>query len=280
MVLLFRLLVGSALYVTIILLAAPFPRAAALMLVFPSLNGLSFLFASPASFGPMGRSMLLMPTINGALCAVYVYGFLAFAPGLSPDLLAWLLLACVTVLWVVVTSWDVVQRGIERQRAYAIATTLIGLLLVATALQFTGNVSLPRHENGFWSTILAWKVAIKIGLFVLCLFIFLVCITYFRISDAYRGVLSGLPVVPFAGLLSVAGDPVVDVDVRLATLRSMGVAIGIAPAVATWFIYALPRRWRNDQQPGSMRRLRDLIVGWALCGLAIAAITVALERLS
>src|SRR3954469_19632023 len=101
---LLRLLVGTTLYVIIVLLAAPFPRAAAMMLVFPSLNGLSYLFAPPASLVPMGRSMLLMPTINGTLCIAYVVGFLALSRHISPDLLAWLLFAGIAVLWIVATS--------------------------------------------------------------------------------------------------------------------------------------------------------------------------------
>jgi hypothetical protein len=272
MLLLLRLLVGTGLYTIIVLLATPFPRAAAMMLVFPSLNGLSYLFAPPASLAPMGRSMLLMPTINGTLLTGYIVGFLALSRHIPADLLAWLLFAGVAVLWVIVTSWDAVRRGVEHQFVYSVAVTLAGLLLVVIFAQLVGTSPLPRTDPGFW------RIAIKIGLFIVCLFAFLVCTTYFNISDAYRGILSGLPLVPFAGLLSVAGDPSVDVEVRLATLRSMGLAIGLGPPVATWFIYAIPRRWKNDPHPGGLRRFRDLIIGWALCGLTIAAMTVALER--
>ena len=59
-------LLGTAVYTITIVLAAPFPRAAGMFLMFPALNGLAFFFSPPPAIAPMTASMLWMPVINGA----------------------------------------------------------------------------------------------------------------------------------------------------------------------------------------------------------------------
>ena len=59
-----RVAAGTAVYICLVVLAAPFPHAAGLMLTFPALNGLAFFFAEQPSIGPMARSMLWLPVIN------------------------------------------------------------------------------------------------------------------------------------------------------------------------------------------------------------------------
>jgi hypothetical protein len=283
----FRVLAGTALYVIIVVLAAPFPRAAGLMLVFPALNGLSFVFAERDSVAGMARSMYWMPVLNGALCAGYIVAFLMFADLLPPALLSWLMFAIVVVLWLGLASGKRIAEGIApaHQLAYAIAATLIGLALVAIASVIVarahGAPGVPSAMADGWSAEHAWGAVwanrMKIALFVLCLSGFLAVTTYLRISDARRGILAGIPIVPFAGLLSVAADAGTGMAERLQIIGRMGVTVWLGPAVAIWFIYGFSRFLDARTSPhatarDTMAKWSALVAGWGLCGVAIAAI--------
>jgi hypothetical protein len=58
------------------------------MLTFPALNGLAFFFAEQRSVGPMARSMLWLPVINGSLCAAFMIVFLSLLGEINKTVLA------------------------------------------------------------------------------------------------------------------------------------------------------------------------------------------------
>lgn len=287
---LFRVLIGTAVYVLILILAAPFPSAAGLMLVFPTLNGLGYVLCERGRVLAMAPSMLWMPVVNGALCAGYLLAFLALARFVPSALLAWGLLALAIVLFGVIVSQRRVQEGIapSRQLAFAMAATLIGIVLAAMAA-FLTEMHTPTNTAGDARDALAQLLSLrlatgatirngaKIALFVICLAAFLMVPRILPLSDQQRGILAGLPVVPLGGLLSIAGDTGIDLSTRLDIVRHMAASIWLGPAIAIWFVYAFPRALVR-LRPGGVRAFAALAVGWAVCGLAVAAATYALSQ--
>ncbi len=86
---LLRVIFGTAVFAAILWAAAPYPAAAGLMLTFPALNGLAFLFAGRDDITRLTGSMLWMPLLNGFLCAGYLSLFLYLAAPEYDRLLAW-----------------------------------------------------------------------------------------------------------------------------------------------------------------------------------------------
>ena len=70
-----KVLLGTVLYVAVLWEARRNPRAAGMMLTFPTLNGIGMLMAQPAALGPIVGSMLLMPIVNALFCAIYLAAF-------------------------------------------------------------------------------------------------------------------------------------------------------------------------------------------------------------
>src|SRR5262249_25084961 len=154
-----RIVAGTAVYVAIVVLAAPLPAAAGLMLTFPALNGLFFFFSGDARASSIAGSMLWMPVINGALCGGYILLFAALARTGSAVLVAWCLLLVVVVMWYGSGPRRRVRAGIarERQLTYAVAATLVGALLVvvagAAARTASGSMAVPdaaAADGGRW----------------------------------------------------------------------------------------------------------------------------------
>ena len=199
-----RVAAGTAVYIFLVVLAAPFPHAAGLMLTFPALNGLAFFFAEQASIGPMARSMLWLPVINGSLCAAFMIVFLSLLGDVNETVLAGSLAVAVVGAWISIAFRPQVIAGIpeRRQLAYAIICTLAGLLLVGLAHVLLPEVHFGAADSGIFSwqsvdrTILSSKL--KIVLFALALALFLGATAHRRVPDGVRGVLAGLPLVPFA----------------------------------------------------------------------------------
>ncbi len=286
-----RVVAGTIVYVIIVVLAAPFPGAAGLMLTFPALNGLSFFYEGRERAPAMAKSMLWMPVLNGALCAGYIVAFLGLARVVAPNVLAWLLFAAVIALWVGLVFRKTVDDGIapQHQIKYGIASTIVGVLLVALALCVASYLHSPRMiaapEREFFSSTyisdIVWSNRRRVGLFALCLAVFLVATAYSNISDAKRGILAGLPLVPFGGLLSVASDDELDIVRRLDILASMGVSVWLSPAAPIWFVYGYSRylearRPSDGTARDALMRFSVLLLGWLLCGAAICAITLAI----
>ncbi len=287
-----RVLVGTAVYATIVVLAAPFPDAAGLMLIFPALNGLGLFFARQTSIGAIAKSMLWMPVINGSLCAAYIMLFLLLAGFIAPTVLAWGLFAMVMSAWMLISSRRNVRDGIAQEHQFrcAVIFMLGGVLLAGISYLLLHRADFAPSMNASGQSVISWELIehsiwenrFKIGMFAACLLVFLLSMRYLPVSDEDQGVLAGLPLVPFGGLVSVAGDDAMEIGRRIQILDGMLVDVWLAPAIAVWFIYGLSR-CLQARQTLPVQVLDDgirfliLIMGWACCGLAIAAITCALN---
>ena len=284
-----RAAIGTIIHAVIIVLAAPFPSAAGLLLTFPALNGLGFYFSSRSNVAPMTKSMLWMPAINGALCAAYVSAFVTLFHFIEPTTLAWMLITAAVAVWLVIVTRETVRNGIgtEYQFMYGLIATFVGIGAVAFFSQILSNlVPIPNTVGqADWSWQVVWQILSagkrKIGLFVATLLAFLIAAKYLRISDNVRGILAGLPFVPFGGLLSVAGDYTIGMEDRLQIFERMLVSVWLGPAVAIWFIYGYSRFLTARAEYASRfldvtARLLALVAAWAVCFLAILVVATAL----
>jgi hypothetical protein len=287
-----RVAVGTAVYVLIVVLAALLPLAAGLMLTFPALNGLAFFYSDDASAASIARSMLWMPVVNGLLCVGYIALFLLLARTTAPASLAWVLLAAIVAIWFAWVTRRAVRSGIERdsQFRFAVVSTFAGLLLAAVALLAWRHldVSSPRHAlvaspggiDGIVAVIEGSEL--KIAMFALTLAIFAAAIQYWRISDSTRGILAGLPIVPFGGLVSVAADTALSADARSQIFLGMAGSIWLGPAVAIWFIYGFSRHLGARSKASlprtdALSRFGVLLLGWILTFGVIVTLAVAIE---
>ena len=284
-----RTAIGTVIYIGIVYLAAAVPTAAGLMLTFPALNGLAFYFSERDRIAPMAATMLWMPIINGGLCGLYLLMFVAFAKSLTPEFLAWTLVVVITVLWLALVGRDKVHQGIaaNRQLTFAIAATLAGVLLAAIALYLLRNDGLvPKLAWSDRAPAFADAIAhgrLKIALFVLCLGGFLLATAYLPLRDSVRGILGGLPIVPFGGLVSVSADLASSLDARLHTLYAMSVTVWLGPAVAIWFICAIARYFSTRQTLtasalDAAARFAALVIAWLACFAAILGVSFAIGR--
>jgi hypothetical protein len=123
---------------------------------------------------------------------------------------------------------------------------------------------------------------LKIVMFAFTLAIFAVAIQYWRISDSTRGILAGLPIVPFGGLVSVAADTALSADARVQIFLGMAGSIWLGPAVAIWFIYGFSRHLGAQDKVFSPRaeackRFGALLFAWVLTFGIIVVLAVAIE---
>jgi hypothetical protein len=287
-----RVLAGTTVYVAIVVLAASLPAGAGLMLTFPALNGLAFFFSGDARAASIARSMLWMPVINGALCGGYILLFAGLARTGSPALVAWCLLVVVVLIWYASVSCGRVRAGIasERQLTWAVAATLVGAVLAivagaaATRLE-SGLMTMPGMAgagDGRWIVETILRSRLKIGLFAVALAIFLPVIAYLPISDSTRGILSGMPIVPFGGLVATAADAGMSVDERLAIIAGMARGVWLGPAVAIWFIYGVSRFLNGRTKMPSPAadtaiRFAVLVVGWLAAFAVIVLVGYGME---
>jgi len=287
-----RVVAGTAVYVAIVLLAAPLPAAAGIMLTFPALNGLFFFFSGDERAAGIARSMLWMPVINGALCGGYILLFAMLARSVSPAVVAWSLLLAVVILWYACVTRRWVRAGVapERQFAYAVAATLVGALMVivvGAAAARTGGapITVPGAadaDGAPWIVATILRSRLKIALFAATLAVVLLAAAYFPLSDSTRGILSGLPVVPFGGLVAIAADGSMSLHERLHILAGMGRGVWLGPAVAIWFIYCLSRFLGNrakTQPPARDAAIRfgALVAGWLAAFAIIVAVGCGIE---
>jgi len=290
-----RIAAGTLVYVTIIVLAGVLPPAAGLMLTFPALNGLAFFFSDDGKAAPMARTMFWMPVINGFLCALYIILFLAIGFVSSSALTGWLLLLLVAGFWYAWVSRKIVIGGIKpkHQLAYGIGATLVGIMLVKVASFWTAHpaealpneIAVAGWEHAGWIIEAISLSRFKIVLFALALSVFALSAAYLPISDATRGILGGLPIVPFGGLVSVAGDFAMGVQMRFEILRGMLSSVWLGPAVAIWFIYYVSRYYsvRNLIKPewvNELVRFAAVAAGWIACFAVIIAVSTAISTLS
>jgi hypothetical protein len=287
-----RVAVGTTVYVLIVVLAALLPPAAGLMLTFPALNGLAFFYSDDARAAAIARSMFWMPVVNGALCAGYIVMFLLLVRMLAADGLAWGLLAVIVALWFAWVTRRAVRGGIgsDRQFRFAVVATFAGLLLAALTLLGLRylDVSPSRYAlavapSGIEGIVAAIESSeLKIAMFAFTLAIFAAAIQYWRISDSTHGILAGLPIVPFGGLVSVAANGALSADARAQIFVGMAASIWLAPAVAIWFIYGFSRYLGAQAKASSPRaealaRFGALLLAWILTFAVIVAVAAAIE---
>jgi hypothetical protein len=291
-----RIMVGAAVYVVILILAARLPTAAGLMLTYPALNGLGFLFSDDERAHAIAKTMFWMPIVNGTLCSAYVLLFIVLIRRMPPTVLAWGLLVAMVGLWFAWVSRRTVHLGIDRrhQLTCAIGATIVGTMLAAVTVLVVSRfepapqqASLAAHVDGMdwrmnWIAAVIVGSRLKIALFALALACFAVAIQYLRISDAARGILSGLPIVTFGGLLAVATDTGVGADAPVKIFLGMTSGVWLGPAVAMWFIYAVAgwlgsRRTRRTPAADAMARFGVLALGWLVSFAVIVIVALALQ---
>lgn len=269
---LLRVAFGTLVFAAILWTAAPHPAAAGLMLTFPALNGLAFLFASRDDITRLTGSMLWMPLLNGFICACYLSLFLWFsAPG--RDLwLAWGLTLAAALLWLWCATRERLRAGIPPhwRMPYAAALLLMGLALTVWWLQTGTNTPATAQSTH------VPDAALKIALFALALTLLIVLPARLGLAPNTSGVLSGLPLVSIASLLGIAADPAIDLPWRHEIFSRMLQGVWLAPAMAAGFIVLVSRLLLTAQG----YRLRGLVVtaGWLLCGAAIACAAAILTR--
>jgi hypothetical protein len=290
-----RIIVATGIYVVIIVLATPLPSAAGLMLTFPALNGLAFFFSEDARAASIARSMFWMPVVNGGLCAGYMLGFVVFAKTISPAVAGWGLLIATVGLWFAWVTRKTVRAGIDHsdQLKFAVAATLGGAACTIVAVLLMNRLGLAPRTPAWPSDLgnFGWIVdaivngRLKIALFAATLAVLLTAIAYFPITDSTRGILAGLPLVPFGGLVSVGGDAASSAQSRVEIFLGMIGGVWLGAAVAIWFIFCFSRylgaRTRLAGQPADIiGRFSALVAGWLLTFAIIVAMALAIDALS
>ncbi len=270
-----KVVLGTVLYVVVLWAAGRNPRAAGMMLTFPTLNGIGLLLAEPTLLEGVVHSMLLMPVVNGIFCA----GYLALSRrllrrGWQPGRTSAGLLLLISAVWVIVAagiasgSWGV---GSPYQWSYGLGILGAGLLLTwllrplhAPGQRAGGAVRLPHviaRNRG------------RIALFALSLAI---VATFERLggSGSLLGILASLPLVAFFGLHSLVSDARASIEARIATLDGLGNGVWLGPAIAIFFVAAYWRGlWSLAQWTHNLTYLAagsaGLVVGWTAAFAAI-----------
>jgi hypothetical protein len=281
-----KVLLGTALYVAVLWEARRNPRAAGMMLTFPTLNGISMLMTAPAELGPIVSSMLLMPIVNGLSCAIYLAAFeRAVRAGTAPATGSGLVLALIAALWFVV-AWLITRHlwGVpaDDEIAYLVAAAIGGLVLTwalpaprSDALPAASSIQRPDHlvsRN--------WR---RIALFALALSCVLVADKVWH-SPALLGVLAAMPLVAFFSLHTIAADRERSPAARGTDLAAMGNGVWLGPAVAIAFIIGF---WRWLAAVAShvegarylAAGVLSLLAGWGLCLVAIWGCERVLRRM-
>jgi len=270
-----RIIFGTAVFALIVWTAARFPAAAGLMLTFPALNGLAFIFSRQDTVSPITATMLWMPLLNGVLCLAYMTAFITLAEPQHATTLAWGLAAGIALLWLLVATRPWFRRGVapQLQQAYAVAVALAGIVLTLAWWLFTDSAG--ADTRGAAKPALTW---LKILLFAIALFLLIVLPPRFKWKDGASGILSGLPLVVLAGLLNVAQDGSVDLEVRRALLVQMMFGVWLAPAMAVAFIFGVSRALAHRR--AHELRVPVVAAGWILCFAVIIVTGAALQRLA
>lgn len=274
-----RVAAGTAVFALIVALAGRFPAAAGLMLTFPALNGLAFILSRHDTVDQITATMLWMPLINSVLCVGYLALFVLLAAPAYATALAWVLAAGVAALWFALVIRQRIRDGVPPplQPAYVLAVALGGAALTCVWWLFAAatGTEAGAETSETAKPALTWM---KTLLFAVALWLLIVLPPSFSWKDGASGILSGLPLVALAGLLSVTQDAAIDLEVRRALLAQMIFGVWLAPAMAITFIYGMSRLLARR----GAHRLRIAVVGagWVLCLAAILATGTLLQWLA
>jgi hypothetical protein len=126
--------------------------------------------------------------------------------------------------------------------------------------------------------------SLKIALFALTLAILLAAIEYVPISDSTRGILAGLPIVPFGGLVGIACDVSMSADARAQIFRGMMAGVWLGAAIAVWYIFCFSRylgarKKAKARAAEALLRFGALSVAWLITFAAAVAVAWALNAI-
>lgn len=280
-----KVLIGTAFYVAILWVAQRNPRAAGMMLTFPTLNGLVLLMAGPDAIENAASAMLLMPPINAALWTFYLAGFRrlvdrGFAPASASALLiaigagGWLAFAGAITAgrWGVPTDWQLV---------YVLATLVTGTLLT---LALRSRSEAPAAGAAAAPQSLAMLVSRyrdRIAIFALMLAAIAV-IDRMGASPALLGAMAGAPLVAMFGMQTMAADRTTPLSNRRASFAAMASGLWLGPGIAVVFVVCLSQMLAMLSAvavglPYHIWAAVFLIAGWALCILAIWSLAAVLH---
>ena len=247
------------------------------MLTFPTLNGLVLLLAPPDALEGTAAAMLLMPMLNGILCASYLHGFERLLDWkFSPPAASGLMLAATSTVWLGVAGAVATGRWVvpsALQGIYIIGSIIAGLALCrvskpARVVRLRGGS--PQRLN-----VLVRRNSRRIVLFTLTL---AAVATVGRLggSPALLGALAGLPIVALFGLHAIAAEQTIPVEIRRDILSGMATSVWLGPGIAVAFVGAM---WRVlsivggtglDAGSGSLvHGAVALIAGWAVAIIAV-----------
>jgi hypothetical protein len=281
-----KILLGTALYVAVLWEARRNPRAAGMMLTFPTLNGISMLMTQPTDLEPIVASMLLMPIVNGLFCAIYLAAFeRAVRAGHAPAASSAMLLTVIAGLWFAI-AWLITRRlwGIpaEHEITYLSAAAVGGFALTwafpARRPEAPPAVSPARQDSPRWHN---WR---RIALFAAALSCVLLADQVGH-SPALLGVLAAMPLVAFFSLHTIASDRTRSPAARREDLAAMSNGVWLGPAVAIAFIIGF-WRWlaaianHLDGARYLVVGVLSLLAGWGLCLVAIWGCEKLLRRAS
>src|SRR5215212_696038 len=144
---LWKVLIGTVMYVLLLFAAAAVPTGAGLMLTFPALNGLALLYLRPERVPLMAQVMVRMPVINGACCAAYILLFLWVGRTAAPSTVAWGLSFLTVLLWVFAVSGEGERLRSSDPLKYATLVTATGLILAAAAIHLARTTGFDLQET-------------------------------------------------------------------------------------------------------------------------------------
>ena len=284
-----KVLAGTLLYVAVLWTAQRNPRAAGMMLTFPTLNGIGLLLAEPTKVEEAARSMLLMPILNGVLCAGYLAACLRLprtrlAPAASSLTMTALAMIWLALAWQIVSAhWGVPSDG---QAAYALASAAGGLVLTyllhaRQATRYGREVGIRSVTPDIASLIVNNRA--RIALFALSL-AGVAVVDRLEGSPAMLGVLASLPLVAMFGMHAIAADHAMPAQTRRDALAVMATGVWLGPAVAITFVALFWRTLSLLHHHGIgfsylAPAVIALLVGWCLCLLAIWAAAGLLHRM-
>ncbi len=247
------------------------------MLTFPALNGLAFIFSRHDNVSLITATMLWMPLVNGILCLTYLAAFVLLATPKHASALAWSLTAAIALLWLALVTRPLVHGGAapRLQWRYAMAVTLAGTGLTLAWWHFTGSAAGAGIADSAARPVLTW---LKIVLFAIALLLLIVLPPRFRWKDGASGILSGLPLVALAGLVSIAQDSAIDLEVRRTLFVQMMLGVWLAPAMAVAFIFGVSRVLATAR--AHRLRVGVVVAGWLLCFTMITVTGAALQWLA
>ncbi|WP_143309709.1 hypothetical protein, partial [Candidatus Entotheonella palauensis] len=251
---------GAALFVLILWFAqSRHPRAAGMMLTFPTLNGIGLLAGERGELHHMASAMVPMIIAYGLLCAGYIgmQGGGLEGRGRRDWQAAGLLVACLLV-WFLIASFAAPYLQAWLRSPDTIPGLVVGYALCVSPWVWwlwcpSGEMAVRRQSLGGVLRANWERVAALLGLIVLVMF----CIRMG--AETWAGRLSAFPLLPLYTLvmLRASGQSV---------LRQVGSTVLLGPVVAMLFVWGFVRYL--SLLPAGVVYLSGgvlgLLVGWGL----------------